>query len=174
MQTTLRFLIFLFVASLLWTSPTSAATQKAKASPAARKLKQHYIGIASWYGKQHQGRKMANGKRFDRHKLTAASWYFPLGTVIRVVNLKNNNSVVVTITDRGPGLRLRRVVDLSEAAAAELDYVDNGLTTVFLYPVVQVQTQPATLEGTLTADWSTETIASAALEAGLDPAAPRR
>ena len=44
------------------------------------------------------GRKMANGKRFDRHKLTAASWYFPLGTTVRVENVKTGESVVVTIT----------------------------------------------------------------------------
>jgi rare lipoprotein A len=92
---------------------------------------------------------MANGKRFDRHKLTAASWYFPLGTKIRVVNLKNGKSVVVTITDRGPNLRLNRLVDLSEAAAKRLDYVGQGLTSVFLYPVVSINTQPAALDSHL-------------------------
>jgi rare lipoprotein A len=88
---------------------------------------------------------MANGKRFDRHKLTAASWYFPLGTTIRVVNVKNGESVVVTITDRGPNLRLNRILDLSEAAAERLDYVGEGLTSVFLIPVVPINTQPAAL-----------------------------
>src|ERR1700686_3697729 len=102
MQTRLRIGCLLFVASLLWTSPTSAATQKANVHKADQSLKLKYLGTASWYGKQHQGRKMANGKRFDRNKLTAASWYFPLGTTVRVVNLKNGKSVVVTITDRGP------------------------------------------------------------------------
>jgi len=94
---------------------------------------------------------MANGKRFDRHKLTAASWYFPLGTKIRVVNLKNGESVVVTITDRGPNLRLNRLVDLSESAAARLDYVGQGLTSVFLYPVVAINTQPAVVDSHLVA-----------------------
>ena len=92
---------------------------------------------------------MANGKRFDFHKLTAASWYFPLGTTIRVVNLKNGESVVVTITDRGPNLRLNRIVDLSEAAAERLNYVGQGLTSVFLYPVVSIDTQPAALDSHL-------------------------
>ena len=94
------------------------------------------MGVASWYGIHHQGRKMANGERFDRKKLTAACWYFPLGTQLRVVNLKNGKVVQVTVTDRGPGIRLRRVLDLSEAAAKELDYIDQGLTSVFLSPVV--------------------------------------
>src|SRR6266852_4160142 len=146
MQTKLRILGLVVVASLLWTSPTSALTQSAKAQNIIKRHKIQYIGTASWYGIQHQGLKMANGKRFDRHKLTAASWYFPLGTKIRVVNLKNGKSVVVTITDRGPNLRLNRIVDLSEAAAKRLDYVGQGLTSVFLYPVVSINTQSAALD----------------------------
>jgi rare lipoprotein A len=150
MQTKLRIFGLLVVASLLWTSPTSAATKKAKAHKPTKNLKLKYVGTASWYGKQHQGRKMANGKRFDRHKLTAASWYFPLGTTIRVVNVKNGESVVVTITDRGPNLRLHRILDLSEAAAERLDYVGQGLTPVFLYPVTSLNTESAVLDSHLT------------------------
>src|SRR6202521_1157380 len=149
MQTRLRIFGLLVVANVLWASPTSAATIKAKAPKAAKNLKLHYVGTASWYGEQHQGRKMANGKRFDRHKLTAASWYFPLGTTIRVVNLKNGESVVVTITDRGPNLRPHRILDLSEAAAERLDYVGQGLTSVFLLPVISFNTEPAALDSQL-------------------------
>ena len=86
---------------------------------------------------------MANGQRFDRHKLTAASWYFPLGTAIRVVNVNNGESVVVTITDRGPNFRLNRILDLSEAAAERLGYVEQGLTQVFLYPMPSFETKAA-------------------------------
>src|SRR5579864_2660518 len=143
MQTKLRVLSFGVVASLLWISPTSAVSQRAKSQDQAKKFKTQYIGTASWYGEKHQGRKMANGQRFDRHKLTAASWYFPLGTTIRVVNVKNGESVVVTITDRGPNLRLHRILDLSEAAAQRLDYVGQGLTPVFLYPVPSFETKAA-------------------------------
>jgi rare lipoprotein A len=82
-------------------------------------------------------------------KLTAASWYFPLGTPIRVVNVMNGKSVVVTITDRGPNFRLHRIVDLSEAAASNLDYVGKGLTPVFLCPVVSVKTAPAEFDSSL-------------------------
>jgi rare lipoprotein A len=147
MQTKLRIIGLLVVANLLWTSTTSAAT--IKAPKAARSSKTQFVGTASWYGKQHQGRKMANGTRFDRHKLTAASWYFPLGTTVRVVNLQNGESVVVTITDRGPNLRLHRILDLSEAAAERLDYIGRGVTPVFLYPVTSFSTQPATLASQL-------------------------
>jgi len=149
MRTKLRIFGLLAVANLLWNPLTSAAPITSKSLKAVKTLKLRYVGTASWYGKQHQGLKMANGKRFDRHKLTAASWYFPLGTKIRVVNLKNGKSVVVTITDRGPNLRLNRIVDLSEAAAKRLDYVGQGLTPVFLYPVVSINTQSAALDSHL-------------------------
>jgi rare lipoprotein A len=148
MQTKLRIMGFVVVASLLWTSPTSA-TQRAKVINTAIKLKVRYLGTASWYGKQRQGRKMANGKPFDSNKLTAASWYFPLGTPIRVVNVKNGQSVVVTVTDRGPNLRLHRIVDLSEAAAGLLDYVGQGLTQVFVYPLPAFRTASAAIDSKL-------------------------
>jgi rare lipoprotein A len=150
MQTKLRFLVFAVVASLLWISPTSAVSQRAKVqSKVTKKLKTQYTGTASWYGINRQGRKMANGKPFDRYKLTAASWYFPLGTTIRVVNVKNGASVVVTITDRGPNLRLHRILDLSEAAAERLDYVGEGVTPVFLYPVASFETTAASFDSGL-------------------------
>jgi rare lipoprotein A len=123
-----------FVAGLLWTSALVAAP-----APKAKRLvfrgKAQWAGVASWYGKQHQGKAMANGKPFDRRKMTAAAWNIPLGTVVKVVNLKNGKSVVVTITDRGPHPRLSRAIDLSEAAAAVLGYVHEGLTSVFITPV---------------------------------------
>ena len=143
MQTKLRIFGLLIVASLLWTSSTSAAYTKSKHHKASAVNKLHYVGTASWYGQNRQGRKMANGQRFDCHKLTAASWYFPFGTEIRVVNVKNGESVVVTITDRGPNLRLHRILDLSAAAADQLDYLGDGLTSVFVYPVVSFNLEPA-------------------------------
>lgn len=132
MQTKLR-VFCCFVASLLWAFPMPAATQTKAHTMTQEKI----LGLASWYGKQHQGKRMANGERFDRHKLTAACWYFPLGTMVRVFNLNNGKSVEVTITDRGPNLRLAnfRIIDLSEAAATELDYLRSGIAPVFIQPV---------------------------------------
>ena len=145
MQTKLRTFILVVVASLLWITPTFATSQGAL----AKQRKTKYIGTASWYGAKHQGRKMANGKRFDRRKLTAASWYFPLGTKLRVENVKNGQSVVVTVTDRGPNLRLHRILDLSQAAAERLGYVGQGLAPVFIYPLPTVDTQAAKFDSGL-------------------------
>ncbi len=143
MQTKLRILSLLFVVSLLWTSPMSAAIAKANVVKAPHALKPRYVGVASWYGADRQGKKMANGRRFDRRALTAACWYFPLGTVVRVVNLNNGSAVTVTITDRGPNFRLHRVVDLSEAAAQRLGYIDRGLTRVLVTPTPFVSPEHA-------------------------------
>jgi rare lipoprotein A (peptidoglycan hydrolase) len=109
--------------------------------------KPHYIGTASFYGKHYwQGRRMANGNRFDYRKLTAASWGIPLGTMVRVTNLSNGKSVIVEITDRGPAHVLHRVADLSQAAAEQLDYVQDGLAIVLIQPVVNFETETATIE----------------------------
>jgi len=149
MQTKLRVIGFVVVASLLWITPTFAGSPRAQVQGNSKLLKNGYIGTASWYGETRQGRIMANGQRFDRHKFTAASWYFPLGTTIRVVNVKNGESVVVKITDRGPALHLHRVADLSEAAAERLGYVGQGLTPVFVYPVMQFETESASFDAGL-------------------------
>src|ERR671938_1384822 len=73
-------------------------------------------GLASWYGPGFQGRRTANGERFNKHALTAAHKTLPLGTRVRVVNRQNGRSVVVRINDRGPYVR-GRVIDLLRAAA---------------------------------------------------------
>lgn len=87
--------------------------------------------VASWYGEKHRGRLMANGKPFDPDKLTAASWFFELGT--RVVVEHRGQNVVVVITDRGPNWRLvkqGRKLDLSRAAFAKLADPALGLIEV--------------------------------------------
>ncbi|NDK54933.1 septal ring lytic transglycosylase RlpA family protein [Pontibacter fetidus] len=86
-------------------------------------------GKASYYSRKLQGRKMANGEPYKRHKLTAAHKKLPMGTKVKVTNLANNRSVKVKITDRGPFVR-GRIVDLSEAAAKKLGYIDNGVAPV--------------------------------------------
>jgi rare lipoprotein A len=74
------------------------------------------VGLASWYGPPYAGRKGADGKVYDQNAMTAAHLTLPLGTVVRVTNLTNDQSVVVKITDRGPFVR-GRIIDLSLAAA---------------------------------------------------------
>ena len=163
MQTKLRMAFSIFAASLLWASMISAAS-RTKPAVSARATNPHAVGIASWYGSQHQGRKMANGQRFDRRKLTAASWYVPLGTVLRVVNLENGKSVTVTVTDRGPNLRLNRLVDLSEAAARDLDYIEKGLTPVFVTPIFTYQPEHAEVAASLVAPANPDLLAYASSE----------
>ena len=90
-------------------------------------------GMASWYGETHRGKLMANGERFDPGKLTAASWFYPLGTRVRVSLNGFSCSVIVTITDRGPAHRLvneGRIIDLAEAAFAQLAGTSLGLVPV--------------------------------------------
>jgi rare lipoprotein A len=88
---------------------------------------------ASWYGEEHRGDVMANGHCFNPDKLTAASWFYALGT--KVVVTRDNRSVVVEITDRGPAKRLvqeGRTIDLSRAAFAKLAPPSLGLIEVTL------------------------------------------
>ena len=89
------------------------------------------VGMASYYGDKHQGRRTANGERFDMHALTAAHRTLPFGTRVEVTNLENGRSVVVRINDRGPFVE-GRVIDLSQAAARELRFLGRGTTRVRL------------------------------------------
>lgn len=88
-------------------------------------------GVAAYYSNKFQGRKMVNGQRYDKNKLTAAHKTLPLGTKVKVTDLKNNKSVVVTITDRGPHSP-KRIVDLSYAAAKKIGLIRAGLSRVNL------------------------------------------
>jgi len=86
---------------------------------------------ASWYGEEHRGKLLANGRPFNPDALTAASWFYPLGTRVRVTS--GDSSVVVIITDRGPAKRLvrqGRVIDLSAAAFRRLAGTELGLVEV--------------------------------------------
>jgi rare lipoprotein A len=89
------------------------------------------VGLASWYGKQQHGRKTASGERFSRQQLTAAHRSLPLGTKVKVTNLRTKQQVVVTINDRGPYAdKKRRIIDLSEAAAKRIGIREQGTERV--------------------------------------------
>jgi rare lipoprotein A len=93
--------------------------------------KTRQVGLASWYGKHHQGRKTASGERFSRGQLTAAHRSLPLGTKVQVTNLRTQQQVVVKINDRGPyGAGKRRIIDLSEAAAKRVGLLEHGTERV--------------------------------------------
>lgn len=120
-----RFAFALIAGTFLLTASQSALAS----SPPAN-------GVASWYGEEHRGKLMANGHRFNPDKCTAASWYYPLGTKVRVTVQQPNlapRSVLVTITDRGPGLglvRQGRIIDLTHAAFRKLAHPGLGLVSV--------------------------------------------
>ncbi|HZR33467.1 MAG TPA: septal ring lytic transglycosylase RlpA family protein [Terriglobales bacterium] len=98
-------------------------------------------GLASWYGPPYNHRRAANGEIYDMHALTAAHRTLPLGSMVRVTNLKTQNSVVVRITDRGPFVH-GRIVDLSLAAAQAVDVWRPGIATVKL----EVLKTPASIQ----------------------------
>jgi len=95
-------------------------------------------GKASYYARKFQGRTMANGQKYRRGKLTAAHRTLPLGTKVRVTDMRTNKSVKVRITDRGPFVG-GRIVDLSEKAARRLNFIKAGVI-----PVEVKVIQPAT------------------------------
>jgi rare lipoprotein A len=86
-------------------------------------------GVASYYHNKFHGRKTANGERYDKRELTAAHRFYPFGTWLRVTSLDNGNSVIVRINDRGPFIR-SRIIDLSRAAAEQIDMLHDGLMRV--------------------------------------------
>ena len=86
-------------------------------------------GIGSWYGPTFHGRPTANGEVFDQHLMTAAHTTLPIPSIAEVTNLENGRSVIVRINDRGPFVD-DRIIDLSRAAAEELDYRSRGLARV--------------------------------------------
>ena len=96
-------------------------------------------GTASYYADKFNGRETANGEIYDSEKMTAACNVLPLGTWIRVTNLSNNRSVVVKTNDRLHA-RMKRIVDLSRAAAKKLGYINKGLTKVKVEVLKKVET----------------------------------
>lgn len=86
-------------------------------------------GMASFYSNKFNGRKTANGEIFSQNKLTCACNVLPLGTWVKVTNLRNGRTVIVKTNDRLHP-RMKRIVDLTRAAAVKLGYVSSGLTRV--------------------------------------------
>lgn len=86
-------------------------------------------GVASWYGADFHTKSTSSGEIYDMYKLTAAHKELPLGTFVEVKNLTNGRLVVVKINDRGPFVG-NRIIDLSYAAAKEIDMIRNGTAPV--------------------------------------------
>jgi len=93
----------------------------------------HY-GSASWYGPGFHGKKMANGQVYNQYGLSAAHKKLPLNSKIKVINLLNNLSIIVPVSDRGPYIR-GRIVDLFYGAAKALKMVERGVVPVKVIPL---------------------------------------
>jgi rare lipoprotein A len=118
-------------------APPEATNRPAPSSPGAAAPKPHEggnvyeEGKASWYGAPFHGRQASNGETYDMYKFTAAHRTLPFNTMVRVTNTTNGKSTTVRITDRGPFVD-NRIIDLSYAAAKQIESIGPGVVTVQL------------------------------------------
>lgn len=111
---------------VLWSGCGKKRKARVPAPPAPGAAEE---GAASWYGYPYHGRQAANGEIYDMEKLTAAHRTLPFGTWVRVENKQNGKTVIVRITDRGPFVD-GRIIDLSRAAARQIDMLGPGTAPV--------------------------------------------
>jgi len=110
---------------------TAGGSQKPTKKPAIKPAKPYAIGKASWYGKYFDGKPTASGEPYDMYELTAAHRTLPLGSWVKVTNLRNRRWVLVRINDRGP-VPVERIIDLSYSAARILNMSARGIAKVRL------------------------------------------
>lgn len=108
-------------------SPYTVLGETYKILPTTKGFTQ--TGNASWYGKKFHGLRTSSGEKYDMYKMTAAHRNLPLPSYVRVTNVANDKSVIVKVNDRGP-FHSERVMDLSYAAAARLDFLKSGTAKV--------------------------------------------
>ena len=126
-------------------APSSRSVQ---GSPEVRqqvpKTKPYQVGTASWYGESFQGKPTASGEPYEMYDMTAAHLKLPIGSYVKVTNLRNGKAVVVRVNDRGPVVP-GRIIDLSYGAAQALQFRHRGLQRVRL-DVVQPGQQKSALQ----------------------------
>jgi rare lipoprotein A len=108
---------------------TGSGNKSAGSPPAPAASTRLLYGQASYYASKFEGRKTANGEIFKQNQMTAACNVLPLGTWVRVTNLRNGKSIVVRTNDR-LHVKTRRIVDLTRTGAQQLGYIKSGLTRV--------------------------------------------
>jgi rare lipoprotein A len=107
----------------------TAAGQTDTAKTAKKGVSKVLYGTSSFYSNKFNGRKTANGEIYSQAKFTCACNVLPLGTWIKVTNMRNGKSVIVRVNDRLHP-KMRRLVDLTRAAAQKLNFISSGLTRV--------------------------------------------
>ncbi len=122
--------------------PAASSGSKAQVKPIPQQVvlkpvtvkvhpKPYQVGMASWYGSYFQGKDTASGEPYNMYDLTAAHLTLPLGTMVKVTNLRNGRSIIVKVNDRGPVVP-GRIIDLSYNAARALNFRNRGLAHVRL------------------------------------------
>ncbi len=124
-------------------SPTTPGSQVKAYQVKAYQIKPYQTGTASWYGEQFQGKQTASGEPFDKRDFTAAHPRLPLGTLVKVTNLRNGKAVVVRINDRGPVVE-DRIIDVSDSAALALGFREHGVQQVRLDLYQPTKSKPTT------------------------------
>lgn len=112
-------------------NPITPPGQTVAAKPKPTKSQPYQVGTASWYGSYFDGKTTASGEPFNMFDFTAAHPELPLGSYVKVTNLRNRKAVVVRINDRGP-ITPGRIIDLSYSAAKALQFNQKGLQRVRL------------------------------------------
>ena len=112
-------------------APVSSVRQISQVRQQVGKTKPYQIGTASWYGENFDGKPTASGEPYDMYDMTAAHLKLPMGSYVKVTNLRNGRSVVVRVNDRGP-IVPGRIIDLSYGAAQALHFRSRGLQRVRL------------------------------------------
>jgi rare lipoprotein A len=128
--------LFIFWAAIRWVplmfliAPAMEAPLVAHLSDPPKPIKT-WVGNASWYGPEFDGRKTANGERFDAESLTAAHPNLPFGSLVRIVNTRTGTFEVVRINDRGP-YQEGREIDVSYRVARKIGLIHSGVSQVRL------------------------------------------
>src|SRR5262245_35653847 len=119
--------------SLIFAFSVFGCPQSKNSAANTRKILKSQTGLAAFYSSALHGKKTASGEKFDNTDLVAAHPSYPLGTMARVTNLKNNKSIEVRIIDRGPTRESRSegvIIDLSKVAAKKLNFIREGRARV--------------------------------------------
>jgi rare lipoprotein A len=122
-------LVLLITSAIFFNQPLYSQDGDKPAKVKTANTKRVLYGLASFYHNKFIGRKTANGEIFSQNKFTCACNVLPLGTWIKVTNMRNGRTVIVKTNDRLHP-RMKRIIDLTKAAAIKLGYVSSGLTRV--------------------------------------------
>ena len=126
-------------------APVSSVQLKPEVLKKVDKVKPYQVGTASWYGQIFEGKPTASGEPYDMYDMTAAHLKLPMGSYVRVTNLRNGRAVVVRVNDRGP-IVPGRIIDLSYGAARALQFKQRGLQRVRLDLVSNPHDQKTTYQ----------------------------